>query len=612
MEHTVRMHTDKGITVKKAENGTNLLRFLIDNGAEINAICGGNGKCGKCRVVAEGLAGKPSEREERLLGEKAVKLGYRLACYNSITSDLDIYLDKAHEGARIAVEGKGRRVSLKPSVSKRFISMDRPDLQNQKSDAERIYGASGAMKKINSIDIIRTLPDTVRRGDYQVTLVFIDNELAAVEPGDTSFSSYGIAVDIGTTTIAAYLYDLVSGQRLRVGSVLNPQKKYGADVLSRIDYTLTGPDNLKKMNEVIIECINELIEQIASDSGINKEFIYTCVFVGNTTMTHFLMGANAGNIAVSPFIPVTTGFHRLKAKELGIRVNYGGIAYVFPGVSGYVGADTVAAVLSSGMHLRDEISLLIDIGTNGEIVLGNREWMYACSTAAGPAFEGTNIRNGMGGVKGAIDRVAFDGSLRYSVIGGGKPVGICGSGIVDAVALMLEEGIIDETGRIAGEEERQNLVRELSDRIVEIDGMKAFLLASGNECAGDMDIAVSQKDVREIQNAKAAIAAGVATLVKHAGIRVEEVGKVYLAGGFGSYISIDSALTIGLLPRRLKGRIKSIGNAAGSGACAGLVSSRMFREAERIKSMIEYIELSSSPDFTEEYINSMIFETSAD
>lgn len=607
MEHRVRIHRKNKVTEDKVEAGTNLLKFLRNNSIEVSTPCGGKGTCGKCRVAVTGLTEKPSSKEERLLGNNALEKGYRLACYNTINSDVDIYLDEADEEASIVTAGKERSIKLEPIISKEFAELGTPDIHDQLSDIERVLSFSKAAKTDNSIDLIRELPGILREGDFKVTNVYMDNKLISVEPGDTTRKLFGVAVDIGTTTIAAYLYDLSTGKKVDVYSMLNPQRKFGADVISRIEYTASSREALNEMNKVIIDCINGIVQHFTSSRYIKVSDVYTVVFVGNTTMMHFLMKVDAKNIAASPFIPATTQLHKFRAKELGISINPNGYAVVFPCVSGYIGADTVAAVLSSGMYDREEISLLIDIGTNGEIVLGNNKWLFACSTAAGPAFEGANIRNGVGGIKGAIDKISFNNGLAYTTIGGERPVGICGSGIVDAIAGMLSAGIIDETGRIA-DDEIDSVPEELRDRLIDIDGLSSFLLAAAGECAADMDIAITQKDVRELQNAKAAIAAGIKTLAKRAEINLKDIDKVYLAGGFGSYINVDSALKIGLIPMELKGRIESIGNAAGAGAVEGLLSAMMLKESESIKKKIKYIELSASPDFVDEYVECMMFE----
>jgi len=607
MEHTVRIHRRSEAIELKAEAGTNLLEFLRRNSVGLTSPCGGKGTCGKCRVVVKGLAGKPSDRERRLLGDKALSKGYRLACYNSVSSDIDLYLDESPEEASIVVAGRERSVKLEPFISKDFIELGVPDIHHQTSDIERVLSKAQAHETGNSIELLRQLPEILRTGGFKVTCIYADNKLVGVEPGDTRKKLYGIAVDIGTTTIAAYLYDLTTGKRLDVYSTLNPQRKFGADVLSRIEYTMSSREALDEMNKAIIDCINDIIEHFASGRSIQASDIYAAVFVGNTTMMHFLMKVTAKNIAASPFIPATTRMHKFNAKDLGININTYGYAVIFPAVSGYIGADTVAAVLSSGLYEKDEISLLVDIGTNGEIVLGNRNWMFSCSTAAGPAFEGANIRNGVGGIKGAIDKVSFNSGVEYTTIGGEKALGICGSGIVDAIAGMLSAGIIDETGRIPGDDEIDGMPEEYRSRLINIDGMKSFLIVPAEESVAEVDIAITQKDIRELQNAKAAIAAGIKILAKRAGIGLQDIDKVYLAGGFGNYINIDSALKIGLIPSELKGKIESIGNAAGAGAVEGLVSEKMLAETENIKKKIKYIELSASPDFVDEYVENMLF-----
>lgn len=366
------------------------------------------------------------------------------------------------------------------------------------------------------------------------------------------------------------------------------------------------------MHKEIIDFINLMIEVFSKRNNIEKNDIYTVVFVGNTTMMHFLMNIPAKNIAVSPFIPVTTDMYGISPLELSININKNGLIVIFPSVSAYIGADTIAAVISTGMYEKNEISLLVDIGTNGEIVLGNKEWMYSCSTAAGPAFEGANIRNGVGGISGAIDKVFFQDKLSYTTIGNEKPVGICGSGIVDVIAGMLEKCIIDETGRIIDIDESSNLLDNHADiyksRLAEIDGLNSFVLVNSKDSSSDNDIVITQKDIRELQNAKAAIAAGIKVLMQYAGISADDISKVYLAGGFGNYINIKNGIRIGLIPPELKQeKIESVGNAAGTGAIWGLLSSEKLKDAINIKNKIKYVELSSSKEFVDEYVNCMFF-----
>ncbi|NLC69130.1 MAG: DUF4445 domain-containing protein [Clostridiaceae bacterium] len=609
---TVRVHTKGNVNEFKVQPGKNMLEFLWENSLEISTPCGGKGRCGKCRVIVKGTWDDPSPKERALLGDKALSMGYRLACYNRIESDIEIYMDDLTQDANILVAGIESHIEVKPVIKKEYVEMAKASIHDQRPDASRIADALGSNVVLNSVWLMRQLPEAIRKDDYKATIITKYggeiNEIIGVEPGDSRSRFYGMAFDIGTTTIAAYLYDLNSGKRLEAYSALNPQRKFGADVLSRIDYASSSKECQDEMHMEITRCINDIIKIMGAHSNIKNEDVYITVFVGNTTMMHFLLNLPARNIAVSPFIPVNTGILAINATELGININEGGLAVILPSVSAYIGADTIAAVLAAGIHKNGEISLLVDIGTNGEIVLGNKEVMYSCSTAAGPAFEGANIRNGIGGIKGAIDKVYFGDKLGYTTIGNEKPIGICGSGIVDIVAGMLDTGIIDETGRIVDVDEATGLGEDYKSRLAEIDGLASFVIEKNVAGHSFNEIAITQKDVRELQNAKAAIAAGIKVLLKEAGIGIGDISKVYLAGGFGNYINIRSALKIGLLPAGLQEeKIISAGNAAGSGAGISLLSAGQLEEAIKIKNMIKYVELSSSREFVDEYVNSMFF-----
>jgi uncharacterized 2Fe-2S/4Fe-4S cluster protein (DUF4445 family) len=388
---------------------------------------------------------------------------------------------------------------------------------------------------------------------------------------------------------------------------LNPQSKYGADVISRIDYTLEDGNKLKEMSSLIRSSINVLISELALSASIKHTDIYAISLSGNTTMIHFVLGIPARYIATAPFIPATLSSLLLKPGELDFSINQSGRVIVLPSVSAYVGADTVAAVLSTGMYSKKDISLLVDIGTNGEIVLGNNSFLCSCSTAAGPAFEGANITYGTGGVEGAISEVfvTTEGSLRINTIGNKKAVGICGSGLVDAIACMLDTGIIDETGRI--EAINSSVSPELRSRIIEINNQPAFVLLNGNETASGDPIFITQKDVREVQNAKAAIAAGINILTVKTAININDIKHVYLAGGFGSFLRINSALRIGLIPKELSGKISAVGNAAGAGAIRAMLSKEEYITGCETAKRIQYIELSSEPLFVDSYTDNMFF-----
>jgi uncharacterized 2Fe-2S/4Fe-4S cluster protein (DUF4445 family) len=599
-----------------AVQGQNLLGLLRDAHINVNSTCNGNGTCGKCKVkLLSGYLPVPSSNEAKVLGSKAIDTGYRFSCKYNIHSDIDILLEESGLEAQIVTEGRQRSILLQPIVTKENITLEKPSLSCQTADFERVIGDNFEVSISNlntyhisnhnlntqNIQLIRMIPEIIRQNDYNVTLIKMGNHLLGIEAGDTSKILYGVAFDIGTTTIAAYLIDLTTGKRLCVHSLLNPQRIFGADVISRIKHTLDTQTGLEEMQSLIISEINHCIEAMCEQVNISRTSIYAITFVGNTTMMHFLLKVSAKNIASAPFIPSITSMININTQELGIDINLSGIAYILPAVSAYIGADTVGAVLSTGIYQQEEISLLIDIGTNGEIVLGNRDNLYACSSAAGPAFEGANIRNGIGSVMGAINSVSLQLGINFSTIGNANPIGICGTGIVDGVAQMLAVGLIDETGRLDSDwkpasDEQSNISQYISI----IDGMKALVLSG--------DIAITQKDIRELQNAKAAIAAGINVLVKQSGISFEDIKNVYLAGGFGTYINIDSALQIGLIPPQLKGRIQSVGNAAGQGAIEGLMSQDSLTQANMISKKIKYIELSASKDFNDFYIDCMMFE----
>jgi uncharacterized 2Fe-2S/4Fe-4S cluster protein (DUF4445 family) len=608
MDHKIIVNSKSKTIDYSVENGTNLLQFLLENNYEMYTPCNGQGICGKCYVKLAGAnIAEPSSKELKILGSSATSEGYRLSCNVAVNSDLEVFLDKSGFEAKVMTEGKQAELQLSPSITKKFVQLSRPSLEDQRTDSERIKEFSSGFE-INSLDMLKYLPQTLREKDYNVTLVYNDDKLIGVEAGDTTSALYGVGVDIGTTTIAAYLLDLNTGARLATYSCLNPQKKFGADVISRIKHTMETENGSSEMHRTIIDGLNTAICTLAKKAEINSKDIYEITLVGNTTMMHFLLDLSARGIAAAPFISVTTQKFVLKASELGINMNPYALAAVVPSVAAYIGADTVSAVLASRMYEDNKMSLLVDFGTNGEIVLGNKDRLLSCSAAAGPAFEGANIRNGVGGINGAIDKFKVEKTISYTTIGREKPVGICGTGLVDIVSELYRSGIVDETGRLETDiSDRSDFDPDMQDRIVNIDGMNAFLIADQKTTGNQKEIAITQKDIRELQNAKAAIAAGIKVLAKRAGISLNDIEKVYLAGGFGSYISIESALNIGLIPLELTGRVETIGNAAGIGAIEVLLSKESLETTEVIKKKIEYIELSACKEFNDFFIDSMMF-----
>ena len=408
-------------------------------------------------------------------------------------------------------------------------------------------------------------------------------------------TGYGVAVDIGTTTIVLYLYDCASATQLACVSRLNPQVTLGLDVISRIKYCQESEDGLAKLNEAVVTAINAMLTEACAAQGIDVTEISHCVITGNTTMLHLFASTSPVSMGTYPFTPASLFGETVQADKLGLLCSRAD-TYLTPCISSFVGGDITTAILASGLFEQDELCVLLDIGTNGEVAIGNRHGIFAASTAAGPAFEGAHISCGMAGVAGAVDSVYFiEGTVRVTTINEQPAKGICGSGLLDAMALMRNAGIIDETGRI---------INEHGDKrdafITEYDEQPAVRVTK--------DIVITQKDIREVQTAKAAIAAGVEALLHHAGKSMDDVARVYLAGGFGNYMDVQSAITIGLLPKQASGKVHPIGNAAGTGAIMALLSDEQKAVCQRIAKAAEHIELGHNPHFMDRYIENMMFE----
>lgn len=622
----ITVHYCNDTKIVKADKEVSLLEVLHKNGFFVESPCNGNGTCAKCRVIVNSSNLSFTREETEVLSEAERMKGVHLSCRLKVTEDMEITLFEKIKGASILTDIRTEQISGDGIIKKYAIKVEEPSIYDQRPDDERVLHRINMLTKAPNescsetlksqlkkipLPVLKELPYIIRQNSYQVTLIEMLSEITGVEGGNTEKKLYGVAVDIGTTTIAAYLFDLNDKKLIAVESMLNPQKKYGADVISRIDYASKSIDNANEITNTIRDALQNVIKKLIYSTGHSLSDIYLTAVVGNTTMIHILLGLPCFNIAVSPFIPVTRYQRILHPEEIGLEINKYGRVLVLPSVSAYIGSDTVAAVLSSGIHLAKDITLIVDIGTNGEIVLGNENEMYACSTAAGPAFEGANILCGTGGIEGAISEVSIinDGELEIKTIGGYKPIGICGSGIVDAVSCMLTIGVVDETGRILDKDELPQDALNFEDRLVKVNGQSAFVLADANATMYGDQIIITQQDIREIQNAKAAIAAGIRVLAKEAGYNIQSIKKVYLAGGFGNFMRIESAVNIGLLPKELKNRVYTIGNAAGSGAAFSLLSEKEYSAACLISGKIKCVELSANPDFVSEYTENMLFDT---
>lgn len=426
-------------------------------------------------------------------------------------------------------------------------------------------------------------------------------------PEERKEKRYGAAFDIGTTTVVGMLWDLNESRLVDMIAKTNPQSRYGADVISRITYSSESPENLKLMQQIILNCFNEMLEAFAEQYQIEKNWIRKATVVGNTTMSHLFLGYDAASLARAPFEPAFTGPVTRKAEDMGLSMNPSAEISVLPNIAGHVGSDIVAVMIAAGIKQKPGITLAIDIGTNGEIVLGGNGRMLTCSTAAGPAFEGARIYHGMRAAEGAIERVEInDGEVRLKIIGNTEPVGICGSGLIDAIAQMLDAGLVTFKGNLLTQEESvsKGLHPGLTERLRKGENGNEFVLAWRD---GAEDIVLNQKDIREVQLAKGAIFGGIQVLLQCLETKTEELDEIMLAGAFGSYIDKKSALRIGLLPDAGLEKIRHIGNAAGVGACMALLSGEAKMQAELQSSETEHVELALHPSFEKEYLQGMYF-----
>ncbi len=587
------MHQEDNVLEIDAKEGSLLLDVLLENSVYIEAPCGKKGICGKCRVRVE-QDKKPylkniTREEEKLLMRSDIESGIRLSCRVQVFEDLDVFLSYSQQSSRILSNLYINKFKVDSDIIIKKVVLEKPALDDQRSYFARLKSSIGIEDLKISHDVLKKLANL---RDEEFFAVIYNNEVMDITKSENLF---GLAIDIGTTTVVCYLVDLKSGIVLDFYSFVNPQKKFGADVISRIEFA-SQEDGLFALQRKIIKGINQAIEALTGRLSISKDEIYKVVAVGNTTMLHLLLGVEPVSLAVSPFVPVFAEKMEEKAKLLGFNTNKNAILKLPDCISAYVGADIVAGILTTNMHRSSRVSLLLDLGTNGEMVLGSKDFMVASSAAAGPAFEGVNITCGMNASTGAIDSIRIeDGKIEFTTIGGAPPKGICGSGIIMAVAFMLEEGIIDETGRFC-----EDARLKYKDNFGQINGQMAFFITDS--------VYITQKDIREIQLAKAAIRAGIETMLQKANVCQEDIEMVYLSGGFGNYISPWAAVRIGMIPGKLKDRIKPAGNTAGNGAILLLLSKKLERELEKLKEKVKYIELSSSPEFNQLFVENMVFE----
>lgn len=643
----------------EVDEGKTLLETAQQLGVDLESICGGKGTCGKCKVrVEEGYFEKdnidsrmahlsPVTEAEKKFIKPADGDDIRLACAAEIQGDLKLFVPEKSRAGKQIVRKTAREINiaLEPAVRKYFIELEKPvleqlivgDLERLQAALEEQYGLTGLQMDFK---VLEGLQDAIRAGEWKLTVsIWMDREIVKVEPGFVE-ATLGLAVDVGTTTVAAYLCEMSTGKVVKTESMMNPQVPYGEDVMSRITYAMTTEGGLETMQRALVEGINELIERLTTEQKTRKkrrkkadkedneqaeeqaveqeekqdEFpgpaaIVDMTMVFNTAMHHIFLGLNPVYIGRSPFVPAVQNDLNIKARDLGIAINPASYIYVLPIEAGFVGADNVGVLIAEEPYRMEEKVLIIDIGTNGELLLGNKDHICSTSCATGPAFEGAQIKFGMRAAPGAIERVKIDPKTKepvYKVIGKdewhteieGKidTKGICGSGIIDAVAEMFTAGIIDKSGKFVKELETGRLRRSP-------EGKLEYVLAWAEETSIGTDVTVTQGDVRALQLAKAALYAGARLMMEK--LDIERVEKVILAGAFGSFINKESAMTLGMFPDCDLDNVYAVGNAAGDGAIMALLSRTKRLEARNEARKLEFVEIAVAPEFEKEFVRAM-------
>ena len=580
------------------------------NGIAIDSTCGGHGTCKKCRVRIEAGNVPATPVDAKAFSPQELADGWRLACKAQAVTDLLVDVPPLVTRPKAATVGVGRQVILHPALQKRYVELDEPTLEDQRSDFQRLQDAVDDLELRAEPGVLRRLPRTLRESGFRVTAVVVDDLLIDVEPGDTTDRQHALAFDLGTTTVVATLLDVGTGTPVAVRSMLNKQQPFGADVISRISATMLDPAALDRLRQLAAETLQELAVEVCSEGGVELSEVYEVALAGNATMTALALGVDPAPLGVAPFILASQSYPETAAHELGLELHPRAQATVFPALGAYVGGDTVAGLLATGMTRDRRLRLFIDVGTNCEVALGSADGVVCTAAPAGPAFEAAQIACGMRAAEGAIEVVRLhDDAVELGVIGDVKPTGICGSGLVDAVAELVRLGLIDPSGRFAPQEQAERLSPELGSRFAtRADGTRIFVL-DWTTGVGDAEHAVylSQRDVRELQFAKAAIATGWRLLVEELGIDEGEIQQVLLAGSFGSYLSPASAVRIGLVPKLALPRIVSAGNVAGEGAKMALLSLQERHAAEAMLEEVRYIELSDRPEFNERFVEELNF-----
>jgi len=594
-------------TEVRVPSGTPIFDAASWNGVAIDSTCGGHGTCRKCKVQV--LRGEVpiSPLDPRAFSPQELREGWRLACRAPAREDVVVSVPPLQTRPKAALVGVGRHVILRPAVQKRYVELEEPTMEDQRSDVQRLLDAIDDLEPHVGLEVVRKVGRVLRDSHFKVTAVIVDEEMIDVEPGDTTGRRHALAFDLGTTTVVATLLDLEAGQPLAVHSMLNRQQPFGADVISRISATMLDPATLDQLRSRAQESLAQVASEACEEAGVAPEEVYEIALCGNATMMHLALGIDPEPLSMAPFVVTAHQLPPTRAADFGVTVHPRAPAFVFPSLGAYVGGDIVSGMLATGLARDRRIRLFIDVGTNSEIALGCNERVLATAAPAGPAFEAAQIRCGMRAAEGAIEGVTIaDDALELQVIGDAEPMGMCGSGLVDCVAELVRAGLLDHSGRFIPDEDAAELSPRLAQRLTKIGEERVFVMHARGEDPAD-GIYLSQRDVRELQFAKASIATGWNILLRDYGIEPGDVQQVLLAGSFGAYLSPASAVRIGLVPPLALPRIVSAGNVAGEGAKIVLLSHRERAEAESIVREVEYVELSGRADFNDLFVDQLAF-----
>jgi len=592
------------------ERGTTILDAAQRAGMNMNVVCGGQGKCGKCIVyIQSGKAEFDTAKYGRFFTEAELQKGACLACETIVQGDLYVVVPESTliQEQKILVEGLEQAIDFRPSVRKYYVELQPPSLADPSPDLSRLLwgiqksGGPIAEQMYAPLEVLRDIPGILRHSEWKVTgtigLVPGGYRLIDLQANDTSKRVYGAGVDLGSTTIVVYLWDLVTGKVVSVASNYNKQISCGEDILARVNFA--RKNGLTKLQALAAESINQALTSASNTAGIDREDIYEVVIAGNTVMTHMLLGIDPAYMIAEPYVPVVRRALSVAAGRLGVTGNRNSGVFLFPAVSDFIGGDIIADILACGMGEREEISLLVDIGTNFEVVLGNNEWMFSCAGAAGPALEGGEVLFGMRANPGAIEKITIDPVTlepKFSTINGIRPRGICGSGLIDLLAELLVTCVIDRTGRINMEINNPRIRRN--------SHFPEYVIAWAKETEIGKDIVITENDIKNLIMSKASIHAACLTLMKEAGVSRHEIATIYFAGAFGNYLDKKNATIIGLIPEINPDQIKNIGNGAVAGANIALVNRRARKTLDAIAHRIAYIELNAENSFMDEYTGS--------